>query len=337
MRAVWYERTGPANEVLTLGEQTTPEPGPKQVRVRLAASGVNPADCNRRRGMGYAMEADLVIPNSDGAGIVDAVGEGVSRDWLGQRVWLYNGQRNGRNWGTAAEYIALDADLVTKLPDGVPFEAGACLGIPCMTAHRCLFASGPVEGQTILVTGGAGAVGNYAVQLAKWGGARVIATVSNEGQAADARAAGADLVVDRRAGDLVARVAEATKGRGVARVVEVDFGGNLPLLPALLANNGTVAFYASRGNMAPVVEAYELMRRNVTVQSVMLPTSPHAARKKAQGDILRWLEGGPRLHRIAGAFPLEQTAAAHLAVEAGGKRGTVVVTPQQAGEPRRRV
>ena len=181
MRAVWYERTGAANEVLKAGEQPLPEPGPGEVRVRLKTSGVNPADTYRRRGEGYAMEAPLVIPNSDGAGIIDKVGPGIDAKRIGERVWIYNGQR-GRPLGTAAEAIALDADLVTRLPDDVSFEAGACLGIPCMTAHRCVFSEGetpPLErghlsGKTVLVTGGGGAVGNYAIQLAKWAGARVL-------------------------------------------------------------------------------------------------------------------------------------------------------------------
>ena len=141
MRAVWYQRTGAANEVLESGEQPLPEPGPGEVRVRLKASGVNPADTYRRRGEGYAMEAPLVIPNSDGAGIIDKAGAGIDAKRIGERVWIYNGQR-GRPLGTAAEAIALDADLVTRLPDDVSFEAGACLGIPCMTAHRCVFSEG---------------------------------------------------------------------------------------------------------------------------------------------------------------------------------------------------
>ena len=334
MRAVWYERTGPAAEVLNVGEQPLPEPGPGEVRVRLKASGVNPADTYRRRGEGYSMEAPLVIPNSDGAGLIDKTGAGIDPARLGERVWIYNGQR-GRPLGTAAEAIALDADLVTRLPDGVAFEAGACLGIPCMTAHRCVFsqgaatlqpAVGSLAGQTVLVTGGGGAVGNYAIQLAKWAGARVITTVSHDGHAADARQAGADLVLNRRTDDLEARLREVTAGQGVDRIVEVDFGGNLDVIVDCIALNGTVAVYASRGNAMPVVPVSAFMRRNVTLQTVVLNVAPLAARRRAQADIVSWLESGARLHRIAGSFPLAQTAQAHLAVEAGAKRGTVVVT-----------
>ena len=332
MRAVWYRRTGTADEVLEVGERPLPEPGPGEVRVRLKASGVNPADTYRRRGEGYAMEAPLVIPNSDGAGLIDKVGAGIDATRIGERVWIYNGQR-GRPLGTAAEAIALDADLVTRLPDDVSFEAGACLGIPCMTAHRCVFSegesTGPVDthlaGKTVLVTGGGGAVGNYAVQLAKWAGARVLATVSNATHAEDARAAGADLILDRRTDDLEAALRKATDGRGVDRIVEVDFGGNLDVIVDCIALNGTVAVYATRGGATPAVPIRAFMQRNVTIQNVVLNNAPLAARRRAQTDITRWL-ASPRLHRIVGPFALDQTAAAHLTVEAGGKRGTVVVT-----------
>jgi NADPH:quinone reductase len=332
MRAVWYERTGAANDVLQVGEQPMPEPGPGEVRVRLKASGVNPADTYRRRGEGYAMEAPLVIPNSDGAGIIETVGAGIDAKRIGERVWIYNGQR-GRPLGTAAEAIALDADLVTRLPDEVAFEAGACLGIPCMTAHRCVFSegettapeSGHLTAKTVLVTGGGGAVGNYAIQLAKWAGARVLTTVSNETHAEDARAAGADLILNRRTDDLKAALHKATGGKGADRIVEVDFGGNLDVIVDCIALNGTVAVYATRGGATPTVPIRTFMQRNVTIQNVVLNNAPLAARQRAQADITRWL-ASPRLHRVAGLFPLDQTAAAHLAVEAGSKRGTVVVT-----------
>jgi NADPH2:quinone reductase len=324
MRAVWYERPGPADEVIQVGEQPTPQPRPGEVRVRLHASGVNPSDCIRRRG-GQPMDGPLIIPNSDGAGIVDAIGEGVSPDWLGKRAWLYNGQRGGRTLGTAAEWIALDQSLVTALPDDVSFEAGACLGIPCMTAYCAVFADGPVSGKTVLVTGGAGAVGNYAVQLAVWGGAQVITTASGA-KAEDARQAGAHLVLDHRTDDLRARIAEATGGRGVDHVAEVDFGGNLPLLPDIIANNGTLVAYASRGAEQPAFPFYALMRRNVGIRLFVLNTVDLRLRRSAQQQITEWLTAAPRFHRIAATFPLERTAAAHNAVEAGGKRGTVVVT-----------
>src|SRR6266702_3836916 len=206
MKAVWYERTGPAAEVLTFGDMPTPVAGPGEVRVRLEASGVNPADVGRRGGSYRALEFPRVIPNSDGAGIVDQLGAGVTRLRVGQRVWLFNGQRNGRAFGTAAEYIALAEHLVTPLPDNLSFASGATLGIPGMTAWCCLFSDRPIAGQTVLVTGGAGAVGHYAVQLAKWGGATVIATVSSTAKDMEARLAGADLVINYRTEDVVSKV-----------------------------------------------------------------------------------------------------------------------------------
>src|SRR6195952_878486 len=225
MKAVWYERSGAAPDVLTFGDTPTPVAGPGEVRVQLKASAVNPADVGRRAGSYRALEYPRVIPNSDGAGIIDQVGDGVSRLSVGQRVWLFNGQRNGRAFGTAAEYIALAEHLVTPLPDDVSFAAGATLGIPGMTAWCCLFGDGPIAGQTVLVTGGAGAVGHYAVQLAKWGGARVIATVSSPIKDMEARLAGADLVINYRNDDVIAKVLDFTKQRGVDRVVDGDFGG----------------------------------------------------------------------------------------------------------------
>jgi NADPH:quinone reductase len=330
MRAVWYDRQGAADEVVQRGELPTPEAGPGEVRVRLEASGINPSDTYRRRGgPGQPMEYPRVVPNSDGAGVVDQTGPGVPGSWLGKRVWLYNGQRNGRWMGTAAEYIALNVDLVTELPEHVSFAEGATLGVPCMTAHRCVFLAGPVHGKTVLVTGGAGAVGHYAVQLAKWAGATVIATVSSAEKAARARAGGADFVINYRTEDVAARVRDLTGGAGVDHVVEVDFGGNLAATLASVNANGSIAVYATNGNRTPEVPMRELMGRNISVHSMSLPGSPHHARQRAQSDIAHWVATPDRILSVAGRFPLYETAAAHRAVEAGGKIGTMIVEPQR--------
>src|SRR5882762_10497247 len=251
MRAVWYERCGPATEVLNYGERPAPVAGPGEVRIRLEASGVNPADVGRRAGNYRGLEFPLIIPNSDGAGIVDQLGDGVARLHIGQRVWLFNGQRNGRAFGTAAEYISLAEQLVTPLPDNLSFAEGATLGIPAMTAWTCLYCDGPIVGQTVLVTGGAGAVGHYAVQCAKWGGAKVIATVSSTAKAEQARLAGADLVVNYRTEDVVTNAMAFTGQRGVDRVVDVDFGGNIDTTLKLMGMNSTIAVYATNGNRTP--------------------------------------------------------------------------------------
>jgi NADPH:quinone reductase len=325
MHAVWYDRQGPANEVLTYGELPTPEPGNYEVRVRLEAAGVNPSDTYRRRGPVPAMEYPRVITCSDGAGVVDRVGPMVAQSWVGKRVWLYNGQRNGRWMGTAAEYIALNADLVTELPDHVTFAEGATLGVPCMTAHYCVFVGGPVQGRTVLVTGGAGAVGHYAVQLAHWAGATVIATVSSDAKAERARQGGAAHVINYRQEDVVARVRELTGGTGVHHVVDVDFGGNLAATLGSVRANGSVAVYASNGDRTPRLPVGELMQRNVTLYPMSLPGTPHAARQRAQSDIAQWIATGRRVLSVAARFPLRETAGAHAAVEQGGKVGTVVV------------
>ena len=324
MRAVWYDRQGPANDVLVCGELPTPEPGNYEVLVKLEAAGVNPSDTYRRRGPAPAMEYPRVITCSDGAGVVERVGPMVSQSWIGKRVWLYNGQRNGRWMGTAAEYIALNVDLVTELPAHVSFAEGTTLGIPGMTAHYCVFVAGSVQGRTLLVTGAAGAVGHYAVQLAKWAGAVVIATVSSDAKAERARAGGADHVINYRTEDVATRVRDLTGGEGVDHVVDVDFGGNLAATLRCVRPNGSIAIYASNGDRTPKLPVSELMQRNVALFPMSLPGTSHAARKRAQSDIAHWI-AAPRILSVAARFPLAQAAAAHAAVERGDKVGTVVI------------
>jgi NADPH2:quinone reductase len=324
MRAVWYDRQGPARDVIVTGELPTPEPGPGEVRVKLEAAGVNPSDTYRRRGA-VPKEYQRVIPSSDGAGTIDRTGPGVAASWVGKRVWLYNGQRNGRWMGTGAEYIALSADLVTPLPDHVSFAEGATVGIPAMTAHRCVFVAGPVQGRFVLVTGGAGAVGHYAVQLAAWAGAEVIATVSSATKADRARAGGAAHVINYRQEDVATRVREITGGAGVDHVVDVDFGGNLAAVLASVRDSGSIAFYATNGDREPRLPVREIMGKNLALYGMVLPTSPHESRKRAQSDIARWTATPGRLLSVAAEFPLYETAAAHEAVEKGDKVGTVVI------------
>jgi NADPH2:quinone reductase len=324
LKAVWYTAQGPARSVLQYGSQPEPHARPGEVRVRLATSGVNPADIHRRAGTRYALEGALVIPHSDGSGVVDQVGAGMPMRWLGRRVWLYNGQRGGRLHGTAAEWIALDAGLVAELPDAVSFEHGACLGIPCMTAHRCVTLAAELAHRTVLVTGGAGAVGHYAIQWAKRFRARVVATVSSEDKARHAERAGADCVVDYRHDDLAARV-RAFAPTGIDHVVDVDFGANLRSYWPLLAEQASIAYYASNGEREPRFPAAEAMRRNLCVHAVLLNNAPLPARERAQSEIVAWLREGGMLHTVAAVFPLAQSWAAHELVESGAKRGTVVV------------
>lgn len=327
MRAAWYERQGDARDVIVVGELPTPAPAAGEALVRVMASGVNPSDCNARAGrFGRAMAFPRVVPHGDGAGIVEAVGAGADGALLGRRVWLHNAQR-GRALGTAAQYVALDARLLAELPDDIGFEVGASLGIPAMTAHLCLLRDGPIGGADVLVTGGAGAVGFYAIQLAKHHGARVIATVSGPRKAEDARRAGADLVLDYRAQDIVAAVIDYTGGRGVDRVVEVEFGANLATTIKALADNAVVSMYSSVAEPSPAVPALALMFKGATVRFTHLGLSPLPLRQAAQRGVVDWLRAGRARHRIAFDAPLARVAQAHEAIESGGRLGTVVVRP----------
>ena len=325
MKAGWYERNGPAAEVIVVGRMADPEPGPGEVRVRIHASGVNPSDVKRRAGWGgQVIEYPRVVPHSDGAGVIDAVGGGVDPARVGERVWTFNAQWK-RAFGTAAERVALPAGQAVKLPEGADFAFGACFGIPALTAHRAVFADGPVAGKTVLVTGGAGAVGFYATQLARWGGARVIATVSGPAKAEAALRAGAEAAVDYRREDAAARLGELTGGAGVDRVVDVDFGENLPVTSEIVKKNGVIAAYASMRVPEPRLPYYALMRKNVTVRGVFVYEMPEDAFAAGAADIARWVGSGAALPGIAAAYPLEELAAAHRAVESGETVGNVVV------------
>ena len=323
MRAVWYDQRGPAREVLQFGELPTPAPGRNEVLIRMHASGVNPSDAGQRRGPG-PMQYPRVIPNSDGAGLVEALGPNVPEKWLGKRVWFYNGQRNGRAFGAAADYIELDIDLIRELPEAVSFSEGATLGIPCMTAHRAVFAGGPVQGRWVLVTGGAGAVGHYCVQLAVWAGATVIATVSSQEKAERARAGGAHYTIDYKTEDVRARIREITNGEGVHHVADVDLGGNASHTLASLRIGGSLAFYANRGGQGGV-QLGAMSQKNLSVTGIYLPVVPHEARHRAQDDITHWIGTGKRMLSVASEHPLERAYEAHEAVERGDKVGTVIV------------
>ncbi|MEQ8666696.1 MAG: NADPH:quinone reductase [Rhodospirillales bacterium] len=326
MKAVWYEGFGAADKVLVEGEKPDPEPASGEVLVRIAVSGVNPVDTKRRQGGRGDMPGEYVIPGFDGAGVIEAVGDGVNASRVGQRVWVFNAQF-GRNFGTTAELCAVPAELAVPMADTVPYDAGACLGIPALTAHRCLFADGPLDGQIVLVTGGAGAVGNYAVQMAHICGARVIATVSGSEKAALASAAGAEHVVNYRTEDVAERIMEITGGAGVDRVVEVDFAANLATNIKILKVNGVISSYASDSNTTPAVPFYELVYKCITVHHVVVFLMPDYARKKAVANTADWVNGGRLTHHLGPRFPLVRAADAHAAVE-GGAFGKVLIDVQ---------
>jgi NADPH2:quinone reductase len=330
VRAVVYSETG-GPDVLRLVERPVPEPGPGEVRVAVAVSGVNPTDWKSRAGRapGEKLPFPEVVPNQDGAGTIDAVGEGVSAERVGERVWLWEVAWQRAN-GTAQEYVVLPERRAVALPDDVPFDVGASLGIPALTAHRCLtvsdagprrLAPGALAGRTVLVAGGAGAVGHAAIQLALWAGARVVATVSSEEKAALARAAGTDLAVDYRKED----ASEAIRGwtpEGVDIVVEVSPAANARLDAEVLAANGTVAAYAAEGGLEVGLEFRTLYSRNIRYEFLLVYTVPAEAKGNAVADVAAAVvdgalpvgeEAGLPIHR----FPLAQTAAAHAAVEDG--------------------
>ena len=327
MRAAYYEKKGPAAKVLMIGDQPEPQPAAGEVRVKVQVSGINPTDTKLRGGWDGAMEMPFprIIPHQDGAGVIDRVGAGVPQSRLGERVWIWEAQR-GRAFGTCAEYVAVPADSAVALPESASFETGACLGIAGMTAHRCLFQDGGVQGQTVLVAGGAGAVGQVAIQLAKWGGARVVATVSRAEQEKVAREAGADLVVDRKSGDPAGRIRAFARGAGIDRVVEVAFEANLELNRAVLKANGVISTYSSGPpDSAPRIPFTAVMRQGITVHFILVYVMPREAHQTAARDLNAALEAGRYRPHVARVFALGETPAAHEAQESGATVGKLLV------------
>ncbi|GAA0608482.1 NADPH:quinone reductase [Craurococcus roseus] len=324
MKAVWYDRTG-GPEVLTFGELPTPKPGPGEVLVRLATSGVNPSDWKSRSGTtGRPMGFPRIVPHSDGAGIVEAVGEGVDKARVGERVWIWNGQWK-RAFGTAAEYIALPSAQAVRLPDNTGFDEGACLGIPALTALHAVLTDGGVSGRRVLVAGGAGSVGHYAVQFARLlGAAQVLATVSSEEKAAHALSAGADATIDYKRQDVAERVGALTGGRGVDRVVEVDIAGNDAVLPALLAPGGLVAVYGSNAAVAQIAFGPAILK-GIAFRFFIVYELDAAQRATALGALNGWLERGLVRHAVAARAPLAECARAQQAVQEGKHIGNVVL------------
>lgn len=324
MRAGWYEKNGSAKEVLQVGELPDLEPAAGEVRVKIAYSGVNPSDVKRRAGStGGKLAFPRAVPNNDGSGVIDRVGEGVDRKRIGERVWLHSTGWK-RPFGTAAEFTVTPSARAFTLPDSVSFEIGAGLGVPAMTAHRALFGLGSVKDKTVLVTGGAGAVGFYAIQLAKWAGATVISTVSGAQKAAEAERAGADHVLNYKTENVVERIKALAANAGIDHVVDVDFAANLATNVAVLRDNGSIATYASMSNPEPAIPFYPLMFKNMRLLWVFVYEMPAEAMTEAARDINAWLTGGHAAHSNFHHFPLERLADAHVAVEEGAV-GKVIV------------
>ncbi len=332
MQAAYYERTGAAAEVLLVDSLPDPEPGPGEVRVRVHLSAVNPTDW-KARAPGSRLEASggpgLVwprqIPGQDGAGIIDSVGSGVDPARIGERVWVYLAAA-GRAQGTAAEYVSVPQEQAKPLPDAVGFEQGAGIGIPFITAHRCVHADGDVQGQTVLVTGGAGAVGHAAVQLARLAGARVVATVSSVKKAELATAAGAHVVLDYTEAAFAEQLADATPD-GIQRVVDVDLSANFSTYVGALEVGATVASYATDTSGVARFAHMAAMERNAVMRFVLLYTIQPGELHAAADDINAVLGAGDLRSLPATTYPLEQIAEAHDAVQAGTLGRVLVEIP----------
>ena len=324
MKAVWYAETGPAKQVLQQGNQPDPTPGAGEVRVRVHVSGINPSDVKARAGARGPLTFPFQIPHSDGAGVIDSVGASVSASRVGERVYVWNAAWN-RQMGSCAEYVCLPSEQAVVLPDNTDFTLGACIGIPVMTACHAVMADGSVATKTVLVTGGAGTVGRYAIQLAKWNGARVIATVSGDAKAAVARAAGADLVVNYRSDNVIERVREFTSGHGVDRVVEVEFGGNLGKTKQMVKRGGVVAAYGSMADRTPALPFYELMFKHITLRMLLVYLLSEGERSAVRSYVNQALREGALTPMIAARFGLVDVVKGHEAVESGTLVGNVLI------------
>ncbi len=323
MRAAVYERHGAAADVLRVDDIDRPEPGPGEVRVRMELSGINPTDWKSRSGATPRPVDVFQVPHHDGTGVIDAVGEGVNASRVGQRVWTFLAAA-GRRWGTAAQWSVVPARQAVPLADSASAELGACLGVPAMTAHRCLFADGPVEGKNVLVAGGAGAVGHFAIELAKYYGAGVVTTVSGPQKAELARSAGADLVVNYRDADAADQVRAFAPQ--MDRIVELALGANIDLDLAVSGPQTHLVDYAAEP-ADPVLPVRRCMNANVTLRFILLYGVPAAALDRAAADISAAAAAGALSPLPITRYPLDEVVAAQQAVESNAVGKVVVEIP----------
>jgi NADPH2:quinone reductase len=325
MQAAFYERPGMAHDVLCIDEMPTPVPGPEEVRVKVAWSGVNPSDVKSRGGTRTkSLPFPRIIPHSDGAGVIDQVGAEVPSTRLGERVWVWNAAWM-RPFGTAAQYVVLPSQQAVRLPENTDLAVGACLGIPALTAYHSITTDGGVEGKRVLVAGGAGAVGHYVIQLAKLKGARqILATVSGPEKAVLAREAGADIVLNYKIEDLPTAIQNATAGQGIDRIIEVDLAANINTDIALLHPDGEVIVYGSGAHEIPVPFS-PAIRKGVHLYFFIVYNLNPKVREQAIADLSRLLEGNRLGHNLAARLPLAKIAEAHELVEKGQVIGNVVL------------
>ena len=327
MRAAYYEKNGAARDVLRVAEVDTPQPGPGEVRVKLKTSGVNPSDVKAREGRTRKLSFPRVIPHSDGAGEIDAVGDGVLASRKGERVWIWNAQWK-RPFGTCAEYVVLPSALASRLPAGASFEAGACLGIPAMTAYHAVAVSGATKGSTVLITGGAGGVGHYAIQFAKARGATVLATVSSEAKADLARQAGADHVTGYEEFGSVVR--EVTGGTGAAAVYDGVGQATFDASLAAVRPRGMMVLYGGSSGPVPPFELQRLAGSGSLF--ITRPTMVHYIASREElvwraGDLFTWIREGRLSVRIGGTYPLAEAARAHDDLAARRTTGKLLLLP----------
>ena len=331
MRAAWYTKNGDAREVLETGELPTPVPGAGEVRVKLATSGVNPSDVKSRRSRPLGTER--VVPHSDGAGTIDAVGDGVAAERVGERVWIWNGQWQ-RPFGTAAEYIVLPEAQAVKLPSNTDVAAGACLGIPALTAFQAVHLLGDIAGKTVLVIGASSAVGHYVVQIAAQRGARVIGTVGSAEKARHAMAAGAQSTIDYKQESVAERVMALAGGNGVDAIVDMDFSSTVQLIPkGVLVPHGTLVCYGSNAYGDAPVPFRDLLFRSISLRFFLVYDLSPADRQGAIAGLSRLMEEGKLQHTIGARFALDEIAQAHEAVEGGKLIGNVILDIQPVANP----
>ena len=326
MKAAWYSRNGEAQDVMQVGDLPTPSPQPGEVLVRLATSGVNPSDVKSRRAR--PLSDPLIVPHSDGAGVIEAVGQGVPVSRVGERVWVWNGQWQ-RPMGTCAQFIALPAAQAVTLPEGTDFAAGACMGIPGLTAVQAVILAerlgGDLRGQNVLVTGASSAVGHYITQMVTLAGGRVIGTVGSEAKAAHAQAAGMQDAVFYKTESVPQRVKALTQGRGADVIIDMDFSTTAGWASeGALAPHGQVVCYGSNA-LEVTLPFRPWLFQSMGVKFFLVYDLTPADRQTAVARLSGMLAAGQLQHSIGASFTLDQVAQAHRTVEAGQTVGNVVI------------
>ena len=322
MKAAWYTAIGEARDVLQVGELHTPTPGAGEVRVRLKTSGVNPSDVKSRRAR--PVTDPLIVPHSDGAGVIDAVGAGVSAARMNERVWLWNGQWQ-RPMGTASEWIVVPAEQAVHLPDNTDFAAGACLGIPALTAVQAVHLAGELQGKNVLVTGAGSAVGHYIVQLVKLQGGHVIGTAGAADKQAHARAAGVDVLIDYKTQPVTQRIKESTQGQGVDVIIDMDLSTTAQYVAeGALKAHGVWVCYGSNALEVPLAFR-TCLYASIDLRFFLVYDLKPADRTRCLKSLQTLLEGNRLQHSIGPRFALQDIVQAHEAVEAGRVVGNVVI------------